>query len=517
MAAGEFFAGYITEYSLSVDNLFVFVLIMAAFRVPAVHQHRVLLVGIVIALVMRGAFIAVGAAAIQAFSWVFYLFAAVLIVTAVNVARQGTDHDEEFSENALLRLMRRVLPVTPEFHGSRSFVRVAGRRMVTPMLVVMVAIGSTDLLFALDSIPAIFGLTQEPYLVFTANAFALMGLRQLYFLLGGLLSKLVYLSYGLAVILGFIGVKLVLEALHENNLPFINDGQPVPVPTVGIVPSLCVIIGVLAITTVASLVKVRRDAAAPQAAARDPEVAAAADLPVPTPTRGAHARCAPGQPGPVAGLSGIRAPSDAPQARGGRWCSVTAASAPSPTSAVIQVKVGCRLRSVGEPGLSSRSVVPSGRVAVVSHGMWLCPNTRTSTSGNAAAHRRSRPAAAPVSWTTANRTPPRSIRATSGSRARSAGPSLFPWTPHQPCGPRLQGVEQVDGDPVARVHDHVGGVDRRPQRLPAGRGHGAAGGCPRSGRAAGTPLCPVSSRPSRSTTNTSVSPGLITPPAPRSP
>ena len=238
-------------------------------------------------------------AAIQAFSWVFYLFAAVLIVTAVNVARQGTDHDEEFSENALLRLMRRVVPVTPEFHGSRSFVRVAGRRMVTPMLVVMVAIGSTDLLFALDSIPAIFGLTQEPFLVFTANAFALMGLRQLYFLLGGLLSKLVYLSYGLAVILGFIGVKLVLEALHENNLPFINGGQPVPVPTVGILLSLSVIIGVLAITTIASLVKVRRDAAAARDAARDAEVAATADLPVPTPACGvAHARGAPGPGSP---------------------------------------------------------------------------------------------------------------------------------------------------------------------------------------------------------------------------
>lgn len=258
VAAGEFFAGYITEYSLSVDNLFVFVIIMAAFKVPAVHQHRVLLVGIVIALVMRGGFIAVGAAAIHAFSWVFYLFAAVLIVTAVNVARQGSGHDEEFSENALLRLMRRVVPVTPEFHGARSFVKVDGRRMVTPMLVVMFAIGSTDLLFALDSIPAIFGLTQEPFLVFTANAFALMGLRQLYFLLGGLLSRLVYLSYGLSVILGFIGVKLVLEALHENSLPFINGGQPVPVPTIGIVTSLSVIVGVLAITTVASLMKARR-------------------------------------------------------------------------------------------------------------------------------------------------------------------------------------------------------------------------------------------------------------------
>ena len=294
VVAGEFFAGYITEYSLSVDNLFVFVIIMATFRVPAEHQHRVLLIGIVIALVMRGAFIAVGAAAIQAFSWVFYVFAAVLIVTAVNLIRQGSDHDEEFRENAALRLLRRVLPVTPTYHGARSFVRVDGKRMVTPMLVVMVAIGSTDLLFALDSIPAIFGLTKEPYLVFTANAFALMGLRQLYFLLGGLLSKLVYLSYGLSVILGFIGVKLVLEALHENSLPFVNGGDPVPVPTVGIAVSLAVIIGVLAITTVASLVKVRRDSSASQQPAVDPTAGPEADpaaidqdrRPAPDPSRG---------------------------------------------------------------------------------------------------------------------------------------------------------------------------------------------------------------------------------------
>jgi tellurite resistance protein TerC len=264
---------------------------MAAFRVPAEHQHRVLLIGIVIALVMRGVFIAVGAAAIQTFSWVFYVFAAVLIVTAVNLVRQGTGHDEEYKENAALRLLRRVLPVTPDYHGARSFVRVDGKRMVTPMLVVMAAIGSTDLLFALDSIPAIFGLTQEPYLVFTANAFALMGLRQLYFLLGGLLSKLVYLSYGLAIILGFIGVKLVLEALHENSLPFLNGGEPIPVPTIGIVLSLSVIIGVLVITTVASLIKVRRDPSAVHRPGVDPAADAegdpAADLPdVPRPAAG---------------------------------------------------------------------------------------------------------------------------------------------------------------------------------------------------------------------------------------
>ena len=269
VSAGEFFAGYITEYSLSVDNLFVFVVIMAAFSVPSEHQHRVLLVGIVIALVMRGGFIAVGAAAIHAFSWVFYVFAVVLIVTAVNLARQGTEHDEEFKENAALRLLRRGLPVTLTYHGARTFVKLDGRRMVTPMLVVMFAIGTTDLLFALDSIPAIFGLTQEPYLVFTANAFALMGLRQLYFLLGGLLSQLVYLSYGLSVILGFIGVKLVLEALHENSLPFLNGGEPVPVPTIGITLSLSIIIGVLAVTTVASLVKARHDAARSHRAAAE--------------------------------------------------------------------------------------------------------------------------------------------------------------------------------------------------------------------------------------------------------
>ena len=258
-SAGEFFAGYLTEYSLSVDNLFVFVIIMTAFRVPEQHQHRVLLVGVVIALVMRGAFIAVGAAAIAAFSWVFYLFAVVLLVTAYRLLSGEGESDEEYKESSMLRLLRRVLPVTDEYHGSHTVVRINGKRWVTPMLVVMVAIGTTDLLFALDSIPAIFGLTKEPYLVFTANAFALMGLRQLYFLLGTLLKRLVYLSYGLSVILAFIGVKLVLEALHTNDLPFINGGDPVPVPEVGILVSLSVIVGVLAITTVASLIKTRRD------------------------------------------------------------------------------------------------------------------------------------------------------------------------------------------------------------------------------------------------------------------
>ncbi|MCP2258439.1 tellurite resistance protein TerC [Streptoalloteichus tenebrarius] len=260
--AGEFFAGWITEYSLSVDNLFVFVIIMAKFAVPPIHQHRVLLVGILLALIMRSIFIAAGAAVIAQFSWVFYLFGAFLIYTAWKLATSDDEGDEEFKENPVLRVLRRVLPVTDTYHDGRSFVRIEGRRWVTPMFVVMVAIGTTDLLFALDSIPAIFGLTKEPFLVFTANAFALMGLRQLYFLIGGLLNRLVYLSIGLSVILGFIGVKLILEALHTNSLPFLNGGQPLPVPTVSITVSLTVIVVVLTITTVASLLKVRRDPSA---------------------------------------------------------------------------------------------------------------------------------------------------------------------------------------------------------------------------------------------------------------
>ncbi|HEX6343969.1 TerC family protein [Umezawaea sp.] len=257
--ATEFFAGYITEYSLSVDNLFIFLIIMTTFKVPSIHQHRVLLIGILMALVMRGIFIAVGAAVIAQFSWVFYIFGAFLIYTAYNLARTNHDEEEEdFKENTALRLVRKVFPVTDEYHESKSFIRIDGKRFVTPMFIVIVAIGTTDLLFALDSIPAIFGLTKEPFLVFAANAFALMGLRQLYFLLGGLLSKLVYLSVGLSVILGFIGVKLILEALHTNTFSFINDGEGLPVPTIGIELSLGVIVGVLAITTIASLIKVKR-------------------------------------------------------------------------------------------------------------------------------------------------------------------------------------------------------------------------------------------------------------------
>lgn len=256
--ATEFFAGYITEYSLSVDNLFIFLIIMTTFKVPAIHQHKVLLVGIVLALVMRGIFIAAGAALISQFSWVFFIFGAFLIYTGWQLARENHDEEEEYKENLMLRMVRKVFPVTDDYHGSKSFIKIDGKRFVTPMFIVMVAIGSTDLLFALDSIPAIFGLTKEPFLVFTANAFALMGLRQLYFLLGGLLAKLVYLSIGLSVILGFIGVKLILEALHTNSLWFLNGGEPFHVPTIGIEVSLSVIIGVLVITTIASLWKVKR-------------------------------------------------------------------------------------------------------------------------------------------------------------------------------------------------------------------------------------------------------------------
>ena len=261
-AAGQFYTGWLTEYSLSVDNLFVFVIIMARFGVPRQYQQKVLLVGIVLALVMRGGFIAAGAALISQFSWVFYIFGAFLIYTAINLARQGEPDEDEFTENVLIRWSRRALPVTKTFDSATMTVKdpSTGRRLFTPMLIVMIAIGTTDLIFALDSIPAIFGITQEPYLVFTANVFALMGLRQLYFLLGGLLDRLIYLSYGLAVVLGFIGVKLVLEALADNNLPFINGGEHVGwAPHIPIWLSLLVILGTLLIATIASLVKSSRD------------------------------------------------------------------------------------------------------------------------------------------------------------------------------------------------------------------------------------------------------------------
>ncbi|NUT35596.1 MAG: TerC family protein [Hamadaea sp.] len=257
----EFFAGWLTEYSLSVDNLFVFVIIMARFAVPRIYQQKVLLIGIVIALVMRGAFIAAGAAIVSKFSWVFYLFGAFLIYTAWGFLKHGEDDESDYKENIMIRWSRRILPMSQQHDGAKLTTRVNGKLLFTPMLIVMIAIGTTDLIFALDSIPAIFGLTKEPYLVFTANVFALMGLRQLYFMLGGLLDRLVYLSIGLSAVLGFIGVKLFLEALASNNVPFINGGEPVSwAPHVPIWLSLTVIIGTLVVTTVASLIKSGRDA-----------------------------------------------------------------------------------------------------------------------------------------------------------------------------------------------------------------------------------------------------------------
>lgn len=261
---GEYFAGYVTEKALSVDNLFVFVIIMATFSVPREYQQKVLLIGIVLALVMRGIFIAVGAAAINAYSWVFYLFGGFLIYTAYTLIRDhGHEKEvEEKRESRIIGLVKKVVPTTESYDGDKLVTKIDGKRAVTPLMLALVAIGFTDLLFALDSIPAIYGLTQEPYLVFTANAFALMGLRQLYFLIGGLLDRLVYLSYGLSVILAFIGAKLVLHALHENTLGFVNDGEHVSVPEISTVFSLSVIIGVLVVTTVASLLKTRNSAPA---------------------------------------------------------------------------------------------------------------------------------------------------------------------------------------------------------------------------------------------------------------
>ncbi len=251
-AGQEYFAGYITEKALSVDNLFVFLIIMSSFRVPREDQQKVLLFGIVFSLVARTAFILVGAALINTFAWVFYLFGLILVATAGSMLKPETE-DSHTADNLVIRVARRVFRTTEHYDGDKLFTVVDGRRALTPMLLVMVAIGGTDILFALDSIPAIFGLTQDVYIVLTATAFSLMGLRQLYFLIDGLLDRLIYLSYGLAAILGFIGVKLVLHALHENNVPFINGGEPVDVAEVSTPLSLSVIVGVLTVTVLASL------------------------------------------------------------------------------------------------------------------------------------------------------------------------------------------------------------------------------------------------------------------------
>lgn len=263
--AGEYIAGFITEKSLSVDNLFVFLLIFTQFKVPRKLQSEALLVGIVIALIMRGIFIAAGAAFIENFSWAFYVFGAFLVVTAVKILMdtikdlKPDDHVEEYEGSKLIKFLEKHMRTTKEYHGTKLSIIQNGKRYFTPLMLVMVAIGLTDLLFALDSIPAIYGLTNEPYIVFVANAFALLGLRQLYFMLSGLMERLKYLGLGLAFILGWIGFKLVIHALHKNELAFINGGEPVKyLPEISTELSLGVILATLVITTTWSLLATRK-------------------------------------------------------------------------------------------------------------------------------------------------------------------------------------------------------------------------------------------------------------------
>lgn len=253
----EFYSGWLTEYSLSIDNLFVFVIIMSNFAVPKELQKFVLSVGITVALVLRGMFILVGAAIISRFTWVFFLFGAFLIVTAIKLVAGG-DEDEEYHENALIHALCKVIKITDEYDGEKLRTIKNGVKHWTPMLIVFLTIGTTDVMFAFDSIPAIFGLTKDPFIVFTSNVFALLGLQQLYFLLGELLDKLVYLPLGLSVVLGFIGVKLIMEALHGNSLPFLNGGQPISwVPEVPTWLSLVVIVLAIGGSALASVIKMR--------------------------------------------------------------------------------------------------------------------------------------------------------------------------------------------------------------------------------------------------------------------
>ncbi|NUQ90190.1 MULTISPECIES: TerC family protein [Glycomyces] len=257
---GQFYAGYLTELALSVDNLFVFLLIIQAFRVPDKLQSRVLLVGIVLSIILRGGFIAVGSVLIEQFSWVFLIFGAILIWTAWGQLKGDDDHEEGMPQNRFMKFAESKLRVAPDYDAGRLTTRIDGVKFVTPLLLAMLAIGSTDILFALDSIPAIFGLTQEPYLVFTATIFALMGLRQLYFLLAALLKSLRYLSLGLAAILGWIGVKLILHGLHENQLPFINGGEHLDaIPEIPTALSLGVIAGVLIAVIATNGILLRRE------------------------------------------------------------------------------------------------------------------------------------------------------------------------------------------------------------------------------------------------------------------
>jgi tellurite resistance protein TerC len=255
--ATEFFAGWLTEYSLSLDNLFVFVIIMAKFAVPRKYQQEVLMVGVVLALILRGAFILVGAALIESFSFIFYVFGAFLLYTAWHQAFRSHG-DEEESESKLIVWLRKRVEVSKDFDGAKIRTLVNGKKIFTPMLIVFVAIAATDVMFAFDSIPAIFGITEDPFIVFTANVFALMGLRQLYFLLGGLMDRLEYLKYGIAFILAFIGVKLVAHAMHVNELPFINGGEHIEwAPEIPTTVSLAVIVASIAVSAGASLISAR--------------------------------------------------------------------------------------------------------------------------------------------------------------------------------------------------------------------------------------------------------------------
>jgi tellurite resistance protein TerC len=265
--ATEFFAGWLTEYSLSIDNLFVFVIIMARFAVPPKMQQEVLMIGVIMALILRAIFILLGAALIASFSWIFYIFGAFLIYTAIHQAVRSGQQEEE-TENKLIGWLRKRINITETYNGIKLRTTVTvkeggksvTKRMLTPMLLVLISLAVTDVIFAFDSIPAIFGITTSPFIVFVANVFALMGLRQLYFLLGGLIQKLHYLTYGIAVILAFIGVKLVLHALHDNTLPFINGGQHLDgIPEISTEVSLIVIVASIAIAALASVWKMRRD------------------------------------------------------------------------------------------------------------------------------------------------------------------------------------------------------------------------------------------------------------------
>ncbi|GAB3652947.1 TerC family protein [Zhihengliuella somnathii] len=259
----QFVAGWVTEYSLSVDNLFVFIIIMARFSVPRKYQQEVLMFGIIIALILRGIFILIGATVIEHFTWVFYIFGIFLLWTAWHQLKDAGGDEEEGASNGLIARLTRKMPVSDEYDGNKLRTVVDGRKVFTPMVLVFITIGMTDLMFAIDSIPAIFGLTQSAFIVFTANIFALMGLRQLYFLLGGLMDRLVYLKHGLSFILAFIGVKLILHALSHNELPFLNGGEHIEwVPDISTNLSLVVILSTIVIATAASLLsKKGREAA----------------------------------------------------------------------------------------------------------------------------------------------------------------------------------------------------------------------------------------------------------------